>query len=321
MSDPFFPRGDGPLVSVILPTRHRKVGLCTAIDSIYSLAKDKSNVEFLLKIDDDDTESIKVYETLQKLINIRAWITPRGNGYLDMHKWVNELSLNWAKGDWVFLTNDDAVLSGAENPNVVDGQNWDEKLTYAAFESAATWHGCPDVCSLIAPTVGRPDAAEFFFVRRKTIQVLGHYALNPHTDNYLQNVLCAISSSFRFQIYVVHKSEEVKDVLRGEVLEAYKKAGKDLNTLECMRNRQEDVSKLLSYIEDWRRKRCAVCRKFLTDNSTYPSLDSSYIHVNSGCNHGNFIICKECVNDNKIGVCPVCGLEAPVFKDKFVVSF
>ena len=54
----FFQRGEGPLVSVLLPTRGRVDGLRIAIDSLHSLAEGKFNIEYLLKIDDDDADTI-----------------------------------------------------------------------------------------------------------------------------------------------------------------------------------------------------------------------------------------------------------------------
>jgi glycosyltransferase involved in cell wall biosynthesis len=314
MSDYFFTRGDGPLVSVLLPSRGRPEGLCRCIDSLYSLARDKSCLEFILKLDDDDKKTIEVYEKMKGMVNIRAEISPRGKGYLQMHEWVNRLALQ-AKGDWLIIWNDDAVLAGDEDiPSGIPGsQNWDDRLLNASFNPDASWHGCPDICSLITPTIGRPEASEFFFVRRKVVEVLGHFALNPHNDNYLQTVLCFTSSSFRFPIYIHHGSNENKDKVREEVLEAYKVAGKDLNTLNCMRDRMEDVKKTVDYIEQWRRKRCTACLKFLTETPWMPSLKNEYLIGASGCKHGFYLICKGCADQNKIGKCPVCDLKEMVY--------
>lgn len=314
-SNMFFPRGPGPLVSIILPTRGRHVDFCASLDSLYSLAKDKSCLEFIVKVDDDDKETIATCEKLKGLLDYKLIISPRGNGYADMHHWVNDMALNYATGDWCMIWNDDAILAnGTEGPGIPNSQNWDERVLHASFLSEATWHACPDVCSLITPTVGRPDASEFFFLRRKVVQILGHWALNAHTDNYLQSVLCAISSSFRFPIYVAHKSDGVKDNVRKEVLEAYKTAGRELNTLECRRSQITDVNKLIDYIENWRRERCGSCRGSL--------IDLEYKDMDSGCKHGIFRVCNKCVADNKLGKCPVCDQEPkPVLSKEFVVSF
>ena len=60
-------RGRGPLVSILIPTRGRSSSLCVAIDSLYSLAFDKSSIEFLLKVDDDDVETIETIKRLSRV--------------------------------------------------------------------------------------------------------------------------------------------------------------------------------------------------------------------------------------------------------------
>ena len=46
VAPPFFPRGEGPLVSILLPTRGRPDHLLSAVRSLWDLAYDKSNLEF-----------------------------------------------------------------------------------------------------------------------------------------------------------------------------------------------------------------------------------------------------------------------------------
>lgn len=89
---PYFPRGNGPLVSILLPTRGRVQGLLTAIDSLYSLANNKSNLEFIFKADDDDKETINIIHKISELIpNCKSIVSPRGRGYMDLHIWINQM--------------------------------------------------------------------------------------------------------------------------------------------------------------------------------------------------------------------------------------
>src|SRR5262245_57155345 len=83
-----FPRSDNPFVSILIPTRGRSQALCEAIDSVYSLAKDKSLVEFVLKVDDDDRETIKTANRLTGMLGVSTIMSPRGKGYRDMHLWI-----------------------------------------------------------------------------------------------------------------------------------------------------------------------------------------------------------------------------------------
>lgn len=241
----YFPRGDGPLVSIMLATRGRPGWAAASIDSYYSLARKPSEIEFILRIDDDDTPTIEMYEKLKTLpINIKAIIGPRGKGYLDMHKFVNEMSF-MSTGDWIQIANDDARMMT---------QNWDEVLDDALIIDESPWHRCTDVINFLCITQNRPDATEFSFLRRKVINILGHYSLNPHNDTWAISVLCSVSSTFKVPIYFYHPSDEIEDVVRKEGQAAYKISGADLNTCEAYRQKATDVLKLVDHIENWQKE-------------------------------------------------------------------
>lgn len=233
-----FKRGPGPLASILIPTRGRKQWLCEAIDSVYSLAKDKTLFEFVLKIDDDDVETIEVSERLAKVLPIKTKISPRGNGYYDMHHWVSDMC-DLAEGDWLFLFNDDARMATNE---------WDQILLNCQINPIA-WHGISDICLLIAPTITRPNAQEFFFLRKKVYDILGHIALSPHNDNWIYNVMHFLVSAFTIQIRIDHFSEKATDDIRKESKEAYAHTLPTLNSIEAIRNKVVDAQKLISYME------------------------------------------------------------------------
>lgn len=244
----FFPRGSGPLVSVLLPTRGRTDHLYQAIASLYANCIDKALVEYVIKADDDDLPTIDLARgMLRDGLNGKLMVGPRGRGYLDMHLWVNDMSRE-AGGDWLFLWNDDARMATSA---------WDQHLLEAGIGKDSPWHGVKEICMLVAPTVGRPDAAEFLFVRRRIVELLGHYSMNPHTDNWIYSVVCFVHAAFRFSVQVHHLSHTehmVEDEVRRNVLEAYKQAGKDLNSTREMRQKLEDMRKLVDYIEEHRGK-------------------------------------------------------------------
>src|SRR5271165_3795073 len=91
---PLFPRDKTkPLISILIPTRGRSVPLRQAVDSCYSLAKRKDWLEFIFKVDDDDTESLSTCEWFKGLgLNCQILTGPRRNGYFDMHHWVNSMA-------------------------------------------------------------------------------------------------------------------------------------------------------------------------------------------------------------------------------------
>lgn len=233
-----FKRGSGPLVSVLLPTRSRSKWLCEAIDSVYSLAKDKSNVEFLLKIDEDDNDTIATAEWLSKVLPVKKLISPRGKGYFDIHHWINSLS-SMASGDWLFLFNDDARMQT---------QDWDQILLNAEVNSN-TWHGIDDICLLVAPTTRRPGCNEFMFIRRKIFEILGRLGTSQHVDNWMYSMMSFIQSAFHTNIFIEHFSEKAEDEVRKSSEEAYKTTIQTLNSNSGVKIRIQDALRLVEYIE------------------------------------------------------------------------
>ncbi len=107
------------LVSILLATRSRVNRAIKTIKSICNTANSE-DFEILLRIDDDDHESIasiplfKRYEKVSKII-----VGNRYRGYLDHSKFMDEL-VEVARGKWLFFFDDDTIIMG---------KGWDEKLT------------------------------------------------------------------------------------------------------------------------------------------------------------------------------------------------
>lgn len=240
MNQRMFARGGGPLISILIPTRGRPDLLTAAMDSCYSLSCYK-DLEFILKIDADD---VPTQETAQRMIAgglpVRTLITDRGRGYLDMPLWVSEMS-RMAKGDWLFLFNDDAR---------VETQDWDWKLAH--FSPDELWHKCDDICLLTLETVGKPLNTEFLIVRRGVVEILGHWALSPHNDSWLVSVMRDVGSCIPYPlIQITHKNDEMTDQVRQDVLAVMPpgQGASAYNTVDNIRARIEDTRKLVDFIE------------------------------------------------------------------------
>ena len=231
-----FPRSQGLFVSVLIPTRGRVPWLLQAVDSVYSLAVNKDQLEFILKVDDDDHDTIAAAERLAGLVNLRALVSPRGNGYHDMHHWVNQMA-GMATGDWLFLINDDVR---------VITQDWDHVLLHCGVPNC--WHRQMDFFMLVAPTVGRPQAQEFFFLRRKVFEVLGHVSLNPHNDNWIYTVMSNLASVYQVPVMIDHFSDRIDDTIRRESVEAYKTTSPALRDRDSIGQKLEDACRLYRHI-------------------------------------------------------------------------
>lgn len=107
-----------PLVSILMPTRNAIGWLDGALKSINETANDMSRVEILLRMDDDDTERLKLTKPFFSIYGAKTVVGTRGSGYTDMGRFVGDL-LNHATGDWVWLFDDDSWLEGC---------GWQEQL-------------------------------------------------------------------------------------------------------------------------------------------------------------------------------------------------
>lgn len=104
--------------SILLPTRGRVEKLEQCLKSIYDSAN-PSSYEVLLAIDDDDIDTRRAFsELVKKYENIYAFISPRGDGWHDLHKRYTELASK-ASAPWIWMFNDDCQILG---------QGWDLQL-------------------------------------------------------------------------------------------------------------------------------------------------------------------------------------------------
>lgn len=150
------------LLTVMLPTRGRPIGLKATIDSFLDLADNPDSVEFIIKLDDDDKPKTILGP------NFKTLISPRLNGYESLHTFCNQM-LYLSMGQWITLGNDDATMIT---------KDWD--LILKEEEPR---------CILLNPNDEHGNHAHIFpIVNRDICLELGHFALNAFTDRWLQNV-------------------------------------------------------------------------------------------------------------------------------------
>lgn len=234
-----FSRGKGPLVSVLLPTRGRPKWLAECVDSLYSLAKNPRELEFLFKVDTDDTETQGTVLGLAKMLPARVIISPRGRGYLDLHEYVNALSAA-ATGDWLFIFNDDARMLT---------QDWDEVIRTADPTKIPKWGGSDEV-ALLAPQVRERDTSwEFPILRRRTYQILGHFSRHLSSDSWIYWVMSGLDAAISLsQIEVTHFVNDVQDQVNKEGRAAIQAEMPDLSTPELKRLQELDRSVIRQYM-------------------------------------------------------------------------
>ena len=238
-----FRRGAGPLISVLIPSRGRAAGLAKAVASLYATALDRDLIETLIKVDVDDLESCATAHLLAKSGNIRVLQYGRGQGYADLHLFINDLAA-LSRGDWLFLFNDDAEIRTLEWEQVIRTLNVDHQ------------HDCPEMCMLYASTDATKTDTSFPILRREVYEVIGHMAGYPYVDEWLRAVMFFCSSAFRVPIEIAHDpigAEAAGDPTTISTINAHQWiAGRQAIT-DRVRGMWEDVGKVLDYIDGRRR--------------------------------------------------------------------
>ncbi|MDE2095746.1 MAG: hypothetical protein KGL39_00695 [Patescibacteria group bacterium] len=245
-----FPRGDGPLVSVLLPSRGRPQGLIASILSFYDRALEPSRVECLIKIDLDDVESQAALAALavtRPNLPIGIICSERGNGYADFHLWINDLASR-SQGDWLLAWNDDAQMLT---------EHWDEKIEKMWYSASNTrvnrlWKAADDFGVFYLDVEGSLGSTAFPLVRRKLTEVLGHYALDPCCDTWIMDVVSPLGIGWqmpyvkvRHRIYV--DQPDGQDQTAREAM-AFFAIPEDEGALNIAEGKSRDSLKLINYL-------------------------------------------------------------------------
>lgn len=155
-------------ISVLIPTRARLAPCAQAIESLATHASDPTQIEYLLRADDDDATPYGNFASAQTHV-IRG---PR-HGYGGMPHYLAEL-VAVATAPWLLIWNDDALMQT---------RGWD------AVPTAAQLAGMKLLCTRTQEERDRPMSepygSQFMFVPRRWFQVLGHMGQHQHADTWL----------------------------------------------------------------------------------------------------------------------------------------
>lgn len=157
--------------SMLLPARGRPQHLRASVESIFRSASSPSDVEVLVRLDDDDRHLQAELAVLRAIGreqgvegNITVEVGPR-KGYRLMMDYWNELAAK-AQGDWIYLWNDDI-----EGITAV----WDDLLREApAFSIQWPRRDITATTDFTLPVIGKP-----------VYEALGHVSVNAYADAWI----------------------------------------------------------------------------------------------------------------------------------------
>jgi len=232
-----FTRSNGPLLSVIIPSRQRFDALSETINSFTDLADSPEKVEFLVKLDSDDETISKIGQLPGKT---KTLVYDRMKGYKDLHHFVNDLCL-LAKGDWLLLMNDDAKM-------VTKG--WDTVLENVdPYQYNPNFKGTDKIC-LLHPGAPENDITIVFpMIRKESFKALGHFSLHAHNDAWIHYVFEPTGAIVFFPDFKIkHYNNEVKDATRLHSASAQETSFKDCHDDHFVELRKKDTETLIKFI-------------------------------------------------------------------------
>jgi hypothetical protein len=157
---------EGVVISVLCPTRGRPTLLRQSYESLLETAARPQDVEFLAAVDPDDFE-VNV-SSVSWLPDSAVRVMPERYGYDGLHVYYQRLAAI-ARGDWLLIWNDDAVMLTPSWDNIVEQQP--PTVLVADIQSPHS----PLCC--------------FPAVRRTAVQALSKFSTNnPHVDTFWQDV-------------------------------------------------------------------------------------------------------------------------------------
>ena len=184
-----------PVLSVLLPSRKRLAGLQKAIDSLAETVSDKRNVEVIVKLDHDDTESCSRINEIVTDINVKFLISDRLKGYASLHEYSNAM-LDLVEGTWVVFMNDDSFMATPNFDTVI-----------LETQPVGDFGGRPNFACL------NPVASYGWFpiVTSSACKKLGYFALHNHVDSFLQDVYSKFNARLEIPIHIGHYKSSMAD--------------------------------------------------------------------------------------------------------------
>ncbi len=95
-------------ISIILASRERFNHLVDTINLFFEMANNKNNIEFIIRCDNDDHVFLKKINELPYFEKLKIIIGERYGGYIDLHKFYNEMA-SISTGKYIVPINDDLI--------------------------------------------------------------------------------------------------------------------------------------------------------------------------------------------------------------------
>lgn len=216
------------LISVILPSRGRVELLIETVNSIINKCDDVNNIEILIKVDDDDIETINKLKTYEKFDLITMVISSRRKGYASLNEFYNEL-YEKSSGEFIFCANDDMTIQT---------DKWDTLVKPYSGEFVCLHHN---------PAHPHNDTWYFPIISKKILDIIGHVSKSVFYDGYLYFMLEGLNLFKRIDLTINHitlNDELTSDKLN--IIQKFKETEWEFDTKRSLMN--IDREKIINYL-------------------------------------------------------------------------
>jgi len=166
-------------ISIMWMTRKRSHELIYSLSSFIMNANDNSNIEYIIVLDPDDTESVEALEKITGMCcihdaTISYCTTDKRYGYEELEQYQN-LAGKLFSGECLMIMNDDVVCIN---------KGWDDELrkTLKPAQNTPSWIG------IYGANEKWKGATTFVGINRKWYETTGRVSGNRATDGYLMDL-------------------------------------------------------------------------------------------------------------------------------------
>jgi hypothetical protein len=207
------------MISVLVPSRERPELLVRSIDSL-----GEGELEVLVRVDEDDPR-------LDGYAQFPGLVVGPHHGYEGLHHYYNELAER-ARGDWLFLWNDDCIMETRDWIGVV--RSYDGKM---AVLNPTTNHDNWEI-----------DMNVFPILPRKMVELMGHFSLHNHNDSWMEFVARDAGIMVRVPISILHDRADLTGNNDDGVYARRQLANEHFRSPEMAQARARDVDAIREYL-------------------------------------------------------------------------
>lgn len=208
------------MISLLVPSRARPELLKESIASLGD-----GDFEVLIRVDDDDPQ-LDGYAEFPNVI-----IGPH-HGYGALQNYYNELAAA-ARGDWLFLWNDDALMKTPDWIEIV--RSFDQRMVVL---NPNTNHDNWEI-----------DMNVFPILPRKIFELLGHFSLNAHNDSWIEYVARDAGIMVRVPIMIFHDRADLTGNNDDDVYNSRVMQKEHFRSEEMVQARARDVQVIRDHLE------------------------------------------------------------------------